>query len=149
MEQQQRFSHLLTTLISSVSFSSPACLSFSFASASRPLRIGSSKRFLNSWAVPAIKPEGIRTTSEEFTTVHVFCVFRAANQGSQRWQNGPSWSTLAGHSGWACLISALSSGLPSRLEPGRSGCQSSSADGPKHHITLLPVILERRHGWYD
>lgn len=47
--------HLLTILISSLSFSSPVCLSLSLASASRPLRMGSSKRFLNSWAVPAME----------------------------------------------------------------------------------------------
>lgn len=46
--------HPLTMLISSLSFSSPLCLSLSLASASRPLRMGSSNLFLNSWAVPAI-----------------------------------------------------------------------------------------------
>lgn len=44
--------HLLTMLMSSWSFCSPAALSLSLASASRPFRIGISKRFLNSWAVP-------------------------------------------------------------------------------------------------
>lgn len=44
--------HLFTMLMSSWSFSSPAALSLSLASASRPFRIGISNRFLNSWAVP-------------------------------------------------------------------------------------------------
>lgn len=50
--------YLLTMLINSLSFSSPACLSLSLASASLPFRMGSSNRFLNSWAVPVLGGQG-------------------------------------------------------------------------------------------
>lgn len=76
--------HLLTTLISSLSLPSPACLSFSLASASRPLRMGSSKRLLNSWAVPDNKATGM-----EQKRVRVR-VREAAHRGSQHSQNAPS-----------------------------------------------------------
>lgn len=56
-EMNELGAHLLTMLISSLSFPSPVSLSLSLASASRPLRMGSSKRFLNSWAVPALQQE--------------------------------------------------------------------------------------------
>lgn len=44
-------------LISSLSLSSPFCLSVSLASASLPFRMGISKCFLNSWAVPVQRKE--------------------------------------------------------------------------------------------
>ena len=70
--------HLLTTLINSLSFSSPACLSLSLASASLPFKMGSSNRFLNSWAVPVWggqdkdKKDGIDISDKCKIPWHVF-----------------------------------------------------------------------------
>lgn len=52
--------YLFTMLVSSRSRSSPTRLSSSLAAASRPFRIGNSKCFLNSWAVPKHRRKGIK-----------------------------------------------------------------------------------------
>lgn len=52
------YHYLFTMLVSSRSRSSPSRLSTSLAAASRPFKIGNSKCFLNSWAVPKTRQKG-------------------------------------------------------------------------------------------